>query len=104
MKNDYILTTKELADYLKLNEKTIIKMAQAGNIPGVKIGNQWRFHLSSINDYLMTGSVKSAGGASAEAEGAAEESADENIVDAEFTEVEDEDEGKGKKGKKSKSA
>lgn len=66
MKNDYILTTKELADYLKLNEKTIIKMAQAGNIPGVKIGNQWRFHLSSINDYLLTRSVKSASGASAD--------------------------------------
>ncbi|TNE31527.1 MAG: molecular chaperone DnaK [Alphaproteobacteria bacterium] len=48
------------------------------------------------------------GGASATAEGAAEEPADENVVDAEFTEVEEEaeaeDKGKGKKGKKSKSA
>ncbi|MBL1147697.1 MAG: molecular chaperone DnaK [Pseudomonadota bacterium] len=43
----------------------------------------------------------------ADAAAAAEESADENVVDAEFTEVEEEeaeDNGKGKKGKKSKSA
>jgi molecular chaperone DnaK len=43
----------------------------------------------------------------ADAAAAAEEPADENVVDAEFTEVEEdeaEDNGKGKKGKKSKSA
>jgi excisionase family DNA binding protein len=48
-----VLTTKELAEYIKLNEKTVIKLAQNGQIPGVKIGNQWRFHLSAIDDYLQ---------------------------------------------------
>jgi PTS system nitrogen regulatory IIA component len=48
-----ILTTKELAKYLKLNEKTVIKMAQNGHLPGVKIGNQWRFHLKAIDNYLL---------------------------------------------------
>ncbi|MFH1093446.1 MAG: PTS sugar transporter subunit IIA [Candidatus Omnitrophota bacterium] len=47
-----IMTTKELAEYLKLNEKTIIKMAQHKDIPGVKVGNQWRFHRSVIDAYL----------------------------------------------------
>ena len=47
-----IMTTKELASYIKLSEKTIIKMAQNGKLPGVKISNKWRFTLSSINEYL----------------------------------------------------
>ena len=48
MKND----SKELAEYLKLNEKTIIKMAQNKDLSGVKVGNQWRFHRAAIDAYL----------------------------------------------------
>lgn len=50
-----ILTTQELADYIKLNEKTILKMAQQGELPGVKVGNQWRFHLEAVDRYLQKG-------------------------------------------------
>ena len=53
MKNWQIMTTKELADYIKLNEKTVLKMAQQGHIPGIKIGNQWRFHPLVIDRYLQ---------------------------------------------------
>ncbi|MBU1084028.1 MAG: PTS sugar transporter subunit IIA [Candidatus Omnitrophota bacterium] len=53
MKRERVLTTKELADYMKLNEKTILKMAQKGEIPGVKVGSRWRFHLEAIDPYLQ---------------------------------------------------
>jgi excisionase family DNA binding protein len=53
MEQDKIFTTQELAKYLKLNEKTVIKMAQNGHLPGVKIGNQWRFHLRAIDNFLL---------------------------------------------------
>ncbi|MFH1768944.1 MAG: PTS sugar transporter subunit IIA [Candidatus Omnitrophota bacterium] len=53
------LTTQELSKYLKLNEKTILKMAQSGEIPGVKIANQWRFHLQVVDEYLQDRIVKS---------------------------------------------
>lgn len=53
MEPNKIFTTQELAKYLKLNEKTIIKMAQSGHLPGVKIGNQWRFHLKAIDNFLL---------------------------------------------------
>ncbi|MDB4304001.1 PTS sugar transporter subunit IIA [Desulfosarcina sp.] len=53
-----IMTTRELAQYIKLNEKTVIKMAQTGKLPGVKISNKWRFHLSAIDDYLQNTVVK----------------------------------------------
>lgn len=53
MENTKIMTTQELADYMKLNGKTILKMAQKGKLPGVKIGNQWRFRLEAIDRYLQ---------------------------------------------------
>jgi len=53
MSKNPVMTTKELAEYIKMNEKTVLKMAQNGQIPGVKIGNQWRFHLTSIDGYLQ---------------------------------------------------
>ncbi|MBU0571285.1 MAG: PTS sugar transporter subunit IIA [Candidatus Omnitrophica bacterium] len=53
-----VLTTKEVATYLKLNEKTVLKMAQSGEIPAVKIANQWRFYLSSIDEYMQDKIIK----------------------------------------------
>jgi len=53
MTDNKILTTKDLAAYLKLNEKTVIKMAQSGELPGFKVGNQWRFYLLTIDEYLQ---------------------------------------------------
>jgi len=54
-----IMTTRELANYIKLNEKTIIRMAQNGKIPGVKVGSQWRFHLAAIDRYLQNDLIES---------------------------------------------
>lgn len=59
MSKNPIMTTRELAEYIKMNEKTVLKMAQTGRIPGVKIGNQWRFHLELIDSYLQNDIVKS---------------------------------------------
>jgi excisionase family DNA binding protein len=59
MDKNQVLTTKELAEYIKLNEKTIIKMAQTGEIPGVKVGSQWRFHIDAIDSYLQNKIIKS---------------------------------------------
>lgn len=48
MKNDEILTIKEVAAYLKLNEKTAYRLVLNGDIPGFKVGGSWRFHRSVI--------------------------------------------------------
>ncbi len=60
--NNRIMTTRELAEYIKLNEKTVIKMAQNGELPGVKIGAQWRFHLSAIDRYIQNDVVHASNG------------------------------------------
>ena len=39
---DEVLTIKEVAALLKLAEKTVYSMANAGEIPAFKIRGQWR--------------------------------------------------------------
>ncbi len=50
---DILLTLAEIAEYLKLSEKTILKMVKAREIPCAKISNQWRFLRSLIDDWLI---------------------------------------------------
>jgi excisionase family DNA binding protein len=47
-----IMTLKEAADYLRLSEKTVSRMAQEGQIPAQKLARQWRFQRSSIASWL----------------------------------------------------
>lgn len=57
-----ILTTKELAAYLKLTEVTIYKYANEGKIPGFKIGSRWRFDKEKIDDLLKNDEAEMAQG------------------------------------------
>ena len=49
---DQILTLKEVADYLKLAEKTAYKLAAAGKLPGFKVGGSWRFKQTDIDQWI----------------------------------------------------
>lgn len=49
---DRLMTLKQLAEYLSVNERTVLKLVQEGTIPGVKIGNQWRFRRPMIDTWL----------------------------------------------------
>jgi excisionase family DNA binding protein len=46
--NRFVLTAKETAEYLRLSEMTILRLAAQGVIPGAKIGRQWRFERESV--------------------------------------------------------
>jgi excisionase family DNA binding protein len=50
--NDEILTIREVADLLKINEKTAYKLASAGRIPGFKVGGSWRFQREVIGNWI----------------------------------------------------
>ena len=50
-----ILTTKELAECLKLTEVTIYKYAKESKIPGIKVGSRWRFDKDQIDELLRKG-------------------------------------------------
>jgi excisionase family DNA binding protein len=47
-----IMTLHEVAEYLKLSEKTVSRMAQEGRIPAQKLARQWRFHRDLINRWV----------------------------------------------------
>lgn len=47
-----IMTTQEVAEYLRLTEATIYKLAQAGEIPAMKVGRAWRFKRELIDEWF----------------------------------------------------
>jgi excisionase family DNA binding protein len=46
------MTVKQLAAYLSVNERTVLKLVGDGALPGVKVGNQWRFRKAMIDTWL----------------------------------------------------
>ncbi len=52
-----IMTVREVADYLRMHEMTIYRMARQGEIPAYKVGKRWRFHRSRLEDWLSAHEV-----------------------------------------------
>lgn len=51
---DQVLTVKEVADFLKVNERTVYRMAAAGRIPAFKVGTSWRFKREEIDLWITS--------------------------------------------------
>ncbi len=51
MEND-IITMREVAEYLKLNEKTAYRLTSEGKIPAFKVGGSWRFKKVHIDSWI----------------------------------------------------
>ena len=47
-----ILTIGEVADYLKVTERTIYRLAGAKQIPAFKVGGSWRFSKAEIEAWI----------------------------------------------------
>ena len=47
-----ILTVKQLASYLQMDEHTIYRLAESGKIPAMKIGAKWRFKKDLIDKWI----------------------------------------------------
>jgi excisionase family DNA binding protein len=52
VKKDDIMTIKELANYLKIAEKSAYRFASEKKIPGFQIGNAWRFSKKEIDAWI----------------------------------------------------
>ena len=50
-----IMTTKEVAAYLKLHEVTVCKYAGEGAIPAIKIEGVWRFEKEALKRWVSKG-------------------------------------------------
>lgn len=49
---DEILTVREIAILLKLADKTVYSMAQAGELPAFKVRGQWRIRRVDFEDWM----------------------------------------------------
>jgi excisionase family DNA binding protein len=49
---DEILTVGEVAQLLKVAEKTVYTMAQKGDLPAFKVGGQWRFRRTDLDSWI----------------------------------------------------
>lgn len=52
MSDSEILTLEEVAAYLKLTPQTIYTWAQEKRIPAAKLGKEWRFKKSIIDEWF----------------------------------------------------
>lgn len=48
------MTVQELADYLRVNTKTVYRLLDRGKIPATRVGHLWRFDKSLIDTWLHT--------------------------------------------------
>jgi excisionase family DNA binding protein len=47
-----VLDAKEVAQMLKVSVRTVVRLAERGEIVAFKVGDLWRFHRSDIDDYI----------------------------------------------------
>jgi excisionase family DNA binding protein len=52
MINEEVLKLKDVAALLKVGEKTVYSMAQAGELPAFKVRGQWRFSRKDIDAWI----------------------------------------------------
>lgn len=55
-----LLTTRQVTDLLKIDRTTIYRMVESGQLPAIRVGKQWRFARTDIENILATpqGSAK----------------------------------------------
>lgn len=49
---DSVLTVKEVADYLRVNQRTVYRLAVERKLPGFKVGATWRFKRVDIDRWI----------------------------------------------------
>ena len=48
-----VLTASELSEYLRVHRSTIYRLLKKGQLPGFKIGSDWRFNVEAIDQWRM---------------------------------------------------
>jgi excisionase family DNA binding protein len=48
-----LLTVNELSEYLRVHRSTIYRLLKKGQLPGFKIGSDWRFNVEAIDEWRL---------------------------------------------------
>ena len=49
---DSVMTVKEVADYLRVNQRTVYRLAVERRLPAFKVGANWRFKRGDIDGWI----------------------------------------------------
>ncbi len=55
------MTVRDVAAYLKVDEKTVYRLTQDGRLPGFKVAGTWRFKRQDIDLWIEEQKRRSAG-------------------------------------------
>ena len=50
--NKEIMTARQVAEYLQMDERTVYKLARNSMVPSMKVLGQWRFKRQLIDDWI----------------------------------------------------
>lgn len=56
-----LLTLQQIAQRFQISETTLYKLVRNGKIPAIKIGNQWRFKMEDIEEWLESQKIAQRG-------------------------------------------
>jgi excisionase family DNA binding protein len=59
--DDEILTVKELCDLLRSHPSTVYNLARRGQIPGFRVGTDWRFRKDAIERWMTEQTIYAQG-------------------------------------------
>jgi excisionase family DNA binding protein len=48
-----VITVGELAEYLRVHRSTLYRLLKKGEVPGFKIGSDWRFNIEEIDRWRV---------------------------------------------------
>jgi len=51
--SDEIMDIRSAARYLQIKERTLYRLVGEGEIPGIKVGGQWRFSRKCLEDMFL---------------------------------------------------
>lgn len=54
-KRPTLLTVREVADYLRVHQRTAYRLITGGSIEAIKIGSQWRVRENALIEFIESG-------------------------------------------------
>jgi excisionase family DNA binding protein len=48
-----VITINELSEYLRVHRSTLYRLLKKGDLPGFKIGSDWRFNIEAIDTWRI---------------------------------------------------
>jgi excisionase family DNA binding protein len=48
-----VITVGELAEYLRVHRSTLYRLLKTRQLPGFKVGSDWRFNVEAIDQWRM---------------------------------------------------